>query len=254
MNPYPYSPTARLQSPEEDKPEGLARLSKEGYTVYLDGYAYEGGSHRGDYRQLLAVSMLGPLQSLKAIWARLLKGEYMELSMGDAGPAHWANLDPFVSGSYQTGQKNQSEWTFRTAALPGSGGHHGLLLPKIATYTYDRPDFILLPRTEEEAKLLHLRYLNKRAEIGMLPEWADFFWTRGETTGELKKLRGWGLTAYRATPDLARLRSDVSLAIRTGALPVPGGLDARQASGGQSLEQRGHGDAAHDPEEARRVA
>ncbi|MDP9351768.1 MAG: hypothetical protein M3P51_09555, partial [Chloroflexota bacterium] len=183
-----------------------------------------------------------------------LKGEYMELSMGDAGPAHWVNLDPFVSGSYQSGQKNQSEWTFRTAALPGSGGHHGLLLPKIATYTYDRPDFIILPRTEAEARLLHLRYLNKRVEIGMLPEWADFFWTRGETTGELKKLQGWGLTAYRATPGLARLRSDVSLAIRTGVLRVPRRLDAREPLGGQSLERTSHEDAAHDLGGTRRVA
>ncbi|MDP9350082.1 MAG: hypothetical protein M3P51_00835, partial [Chloroflexota bacterium] len=89
MNPYPYSASARPQPQDDDRPEGLARLSKEGYTVYLDGYAYEGGTHRGDHRQLLVVSMLGPLQAIKAIWARLLKGEYMELSMGDAGPAHW---------------------------------------------------------------------------------------------------------------------------------------------------------------------
>ncbi len=254
MNPYPYNPYARPQPQEDDRPEGLPRLSREGYTVYLDGYAYEGGNHRGDYRQLLVVSMLGPLQSLRAIWARLLKGEYMELSMGDAGPAHWVNLDPVVSGSYQSGQKNQSEWTFKTAVLPGSGGHHGLLLPKLARYAHDRTDFIILPRTEEEAKLLHLRYLNRRVEIGMLPEWADFFWARGETTGELKKLRGWGLTAYRATPDLARLRSDVSLALRTGALPVPDRLAARLTWRCASLDRQGHQDASGDPEEPRRVA
>ncbi|MDP9480267.1 MAG: hypothetical protein M3R38_32170, partial [Actinomycetota bacterium] len=64
----------------------------------------------------------------------------------------------------------------------------------------------------------------RRVDVPMLPEWADFLWTRAETSGELRKLRSWGVDAYRASPNAQRLREDITLGIRMGSLPVPNGV------------------------------
>ncbi len=131
----------------------LPVLSAGGFGASVDACAWEPDSDQRQLR-LWFLSLLGPQQSLKALWARLIKGEVATLSVETLGRTRFCALAP----------EGARGWHRLTASLPHAGGHHLVLLPEAARFAADRLEFLLLPQSSTEASALHWRFLNRRSK------------------------------------------------------------------------------------------
>ena len=163
--------------------------------------------------------MVGSQTALKAIWASLLKQppDVAHLIQGADGMA--------LSGSYQRcgiPYGTVGTWTTKIAKLPVSGGWHALVYTKMAQYASEHDTFLLLAQTEDEAPRLHYRFLDKRSPLPLHPSWADWLWRRGLQKEEITQLQSAGVVAYRCNPNPESLKEDLSEAVASGTLTLPG--------------------------------
>lgn len=189
----------------------LSILRAGGFSATVDAFASEpdpGGANR--QMRLWFISLLGQQQAVKALWARLIKGETGTLSFEEIGTAHFCALAP----------EGPKGWRFFSASLPAAAGYQGVLVPEAALFSTERPDFILLPRRSEEAASLHYRFVNRRLDLPLHPDWSGWLWQRALMVGEAVALQARGLDAYRCTPNPEALAADLSGAVRNGALPL----------------------------------
>lgn len=190
----------------------LVALQVGGFGASVDAYAWEPDPDPAARRmRLWFLSLLGPQQALKAIWARLLRGEVATLSREALGQARFCALAP----------EGPRAWRSFTARLPGTGGHQLVLLPEAARHAAARDDFLLLPRTADEAATLHARFLDRRVDLPLHASWADWLWARAVAVGEAVALEAEGILAYRCAPQPAPLAADLSAAVAGGTLRVP---------------------------------
>ena len=202
------------QGPAAADRAALPLLQAGGFTAHVDAYAWEPEPDPAARRmRLWLVSLLGPQQAVKALWARLVRGEVATLTDEAAGVRRFCALAPEGPGG----------WRFHTAGLPGAAGFHGALVPEVAYYGADRRDFVLLARPEDEPAALHYRFLNRRLDLPLHPSWASWLWERSRRVGETTALESHGIRAYRCSPDPDALAADVSAAVRAGALTVEAG-------------------------------
>lgn len=157
------------------------------------------------------LSLLGNQQSIRALWARLVKGEmaYLADDQFSGGVPFWL----------ATGVRHQCR--FHVTRLSATGAHHALLVPDAALYATEQREFLLLARTAEEAPILHYRFLNRRLDLPLHPTWSGWLWERALHTGEAQQLDAMGILAYRCTPDPAGLAEALGRALRGHRLPVP---------------------------------
>ena len=189
----------------------LPLLEAGGFRASVEAFALQEPPDGSVHQQWLwCVSLLGPQQAVKALWARLLKGELATLSREAMRHPAFCRLAP----------EGAKSWRFYTASLPGAGGYQGVLLPEVALFTSEREDFLLLARRAEEAPALHYRFLNRRLDLPLHPAWRDWLWTRALRTGEASALAAAGLLAYRCLPDPAALAGELGDALRRGLLPL----------------------------------
>ena len=190
------------------EPASLPVLQAGGFSASVDALAWEPDPAANPARMWLwIVSLLGSQQAVKALWARLVKGETGTLMVGDID-VRFCALAP----------EGARAWRFFRASLPASGGYHGLLVPEVALFTAERPDFLLLKRPEDDAAKHHYRFVNRRVALPLHPSWADWLWNRALRSGEARALESHGLKAYRCVPDEAALASDLATEIGQGAL------------------------------------
>lgn len=191
----------------------LFNIRAAGFTATVDALAQDG-------EQLWFLSMLGSQQSVRALWARLVKGETAYLSEGDldGGSPCWLARD--VWGT----------WRFHGARLPSSAAYHGMLVPDLAAHMCERQDFLLLARAEDEAPALHYRFLNRRIDLPLHPSWAEWLWDRGFTSDETEALHSAGIQAYRCRPSVRQLEEDIAEAVKRGRLTVPDEQDLAEAA------------------------
>jgi hypothetical protein len=184
-----------------------------GFTATVDAFAQDG-------EQLWFISMLGSQQSVRALWARLVKGETAYLSEGDldGGSPCWLTREAWGT------------WRFHGARLPASATYHGMLVPDLAAYNCERRDFLLLARNEDESPALHYRFLNRRVDLPLHPSWADWLWDHGLASGETAGLHSVGIHAYRCRPDVTQLEEDISVAVRRRRLTVPDDAELAEAA------------------------
>jgi hypothetical protein len=183
--------------------------------------------------RLWLISLLGSQQSVKALWAQLVKGETATLNTG-AGGARFCVLAP----------QGPRAWRFFRASFPASSGYHGVLVPEAALFAEESPEFLLLKRDTDDAARLHYRFLNRRVALPLHPTWAEWLWERALRTGDTQMLESFGMEAYRCMPDEAALGSDITAAIRGGALSVGDDRAIRPdhaAEATQPLERARHG-------------
>jgi hypothetical protein len=180
----------------------LLTIRAGGFTATVDGCA------RGE-NELWFLSMLGHQQAVRAIWARLVKGEAAYLSETELGgePA------PLAREAWGT-------WRFTGTRLPSGSAYHGMLIPEIAAYATGRLNFLLLVREQDDAAQLHFRFLVRRLDVPLHPSWADWLWRRGLETDEAEQLESIGLQAYRCRPQPDALRADIGDAVRRRELVV----------------------------------
>jgi len=175
-----------------------------GFSAAVDAYAR-------DDADLWFISMLGNQQSVRALWARLLKGEPAVLSD-----------DALLGGRYcALAPEARAATRFHAAKLPVTGATHGLLIPEQAFYAGERSDFLLMARSAAEAPALHYRFLSRRVDLPLHPLWADWLWERGLTRGEVLPLDGVGIHAWRCEPDQSDLTETLGRALRGHRIPLP---------------------------------
>src|ERR1051325_8198924 len=89
-----------------------------GVSATGDAFAWEPDPGSASHQmRLWFISLLGQQQTVKALWARLIKGEVGTLSFDDAGTAHFCALSP----------EGPRGWRFFTASLPAAAGYQGVL-------------------------------------------------------------------------------------------------------------------------------
>jgi|ERR687886_521817 hypothetical protein len=77
-----------IAPPSAHDAAALPVLQAGGFSASVDAYAWElDPDHASQRMRLWFLSLLGPQQSLKAIWARLLRGEVATLSQEALGSA-----------------------------------------------------------------------------------------------------------------------------------------------------------------------
>ena len=180
----------------------LLTIRAGGFTATVDGCA-RGGN------ELWFLSMLGHQQAVRAIWARLVKGEAAFLSGTELG----GEPTPLAREAWGT-------WRFTGMRLPSGSAYHGMLIPEIAAYATNRLDFLLLVREQDDAAQLHFRFLARRLDVPLHPSWAGWLWRRGLETDEAEQLQSTGVQAYRCRPKPEALRADIGDAVRRRALVV----------------------------------
>ncbi|MEZ4503649.1 MAG: hypothetical protein R3C39_13570 [Dehalococcoidia bacterium] len=157
------------------------------------------------------LSLLGNQQSIRALWARLVKGEtaYLADDQFAGGVPHWL----------ATGVRQQCR--FHVTRLPSTGAHHALLVPDAALYAAEQQEFLLLAQSPEEAPLLHYRFLNRRLDLPLHPTWSDWLWDRALRTGEAQEIDAMGIRAYRCRPEPGELAEALGRALRGHRVPAP---------------------------------
>jgi len=180
----------------------LPTIRAGGFTATVDGCA------RGD-NELWFLSMLGHQQAVRAIWARLIKGEAGYLGGAKLG----GEPLPLAREAWGT-------WRFTGMRLPSASAYHGMLMPEIAAYATDRLDFLLLVREQDGAAQLHFRFLARRLDLPLHPSWAGWLWRRGLENGEVEQLDSVGVQVHRCRPQPEALRADISDAVRRRELAV----------------------------------
>ena len=189
--------------------EALPVLQAAGFSASVDVFAWEPDPDPTARRmRVWLLSLLGPQESVKALWARLIKGEMATLSFEDLGSAHFCALAP----------EGPRGWRFFTANLRAAAGYHGLLVPEAALYGSGRTDFLLLVRQPEEAPMLHYRFLNRRLDLPLHPSWATWLWDRAIGRGEALALESRGLCAHLCVPNPEKLATDLGAAVAEGTL------------------------------------
>lgn len=182
-----------------------------GFTACADAFVWEPDSDPAAGRMWLwFLSLLGPQQALKAIWARLVKGELVTVSRETLGQVRFCSLAP----------EGPKGWRSFTASLPAAAGHQLVLLPEVARQATNRDDFLLLPRSADEVPVVHFRFLDRRVDVPLHLRWHDWLWERALRMDEAVPLEAEGILAYRCTPNPAALADDLSEAVRAGVLRV----------------------------------
>jgi hypothetical protein len=207
------APTTHLRdtvATAEDR--SLPVVQAGGFGASIDAFAWEPDPASETSRTWLwFVSLVGSQQALKAIWARLLRGEHVTVSHEALGEVHFCALAPL-------GPKG---WRTHTARLPAAGGHQLVLLPELARFGAEREDFLLLPRSDDAAPPLHFRFLDRRVDVPLHASWASWLWERARRTGEAVALEAAGIRAYRCAPQTEALTAELSEAVQAGVLGVP---------------------------------
>ena len=197
--------------PEPD--DGLHTITAGGFSATADAFARD-----EEMQELWFLSMVGSQTALKAIWASLLKQppDAAHLVKGADGMA--------LSGNFlrcAIPHRTVGTWTTRIARLPQSGGWHALVYTRLAEYAFERDDFLLLARSEDDAPALHHRFLDRRSPLPLHRSWADWLWRKGLQQGTVVPLQSSGVAAYRCSPNADWLREDLSAAVAAGTLTLP---------------------------------
>ena len=202
------------EDPASSAGQTLYTISAGGFSATADAFARDDATDG-----LWFLSMVGSQTALKAISASLLKQppDAAHVIKGADGMA--------LSGDYQRcviPHETIGTWTTKIARLRVSGGWHALVYTKTAEFGYEKDSFLLLAQTRKEAPALHHRFLDKRSPLPLHGSWADWLWERGIDNGEVVPLQSVGVLAYRCSPNADRLRDDLSDAVASGRLTLPG--------------------------------
>ncbi len=202
------------EDPASSAGQALFTINAGGFSATVDAFARDERTEG-----LWFVSMVGSQTALKAIWASLLKQppDTAHLIRGADGMA--------LSGGYQRCQiphETVGTWTTKITRLPSTGGWHALVYTKQAEYAFEKDSFLLLAQSAEEAPALHHRFLDRRSPLPLHGSWAGWLWERGIDEKEIVPLQSVGVAAYRCSPKARKLRKDLSDAVASGRLTLPG--------------------------------
>jgi hypothetical protein len=116
----------------------LHTIRAAGFAATVDAFAQAG-------KQLWFISMLGRQQSVRALWARLVKPVLSAATAAvEGGETAYLSEGDFDGGSpCWLAREAWGTWRFHGARLPSSAAYHGMLVPDLATYACERRDLRL---------------------------------------------------------------------------------------------------------------
>lgn len=153
------------------------------------------------------LSLVGSREAVKAVWARLMKGEAAYL---DTGPQVRAvRMNTFEGGK------------LLTERLP-SGAFHGLLLSKSVL----GGDLVLCER-EGDLPARFLYYLTQKLRLPLHSAWRGWLWEHARRTGMVKQLVSQRLHAYEVNLSIYNLELAVRQALLVDELPE---IEVRRAA------------------------
>ena len=123
-------------------------------------------------------------------------------------------------------------WTTKIARLPSSGGWQAMVYTKLAEFRFERDEFLLLAPDEDAAPALHRRFLDRRSDLPLPPDWADWLWRTGLRQETIVPLESVGVAAYRCVPNHDLLREELSQAVASGRLTLPESTQQHTTNGG----------------------
>ncbi len=213
--------TPTTSSSEDENAGQLYTITAGGFSATCDAFASD-----PEQNQLWFCSMVGAQTSLKAIWAALLNSP--------PSPAFLIKgaVDELHEGGYERCQIPEASigtWKTKIARLPQSGAWHAMVFTQMAELSFERDAFLLLTPDAREAPALHLRFLNQRTELPIHRSWADWLWEQGLASEAIRPLKSAGLHAWYCHHDPQQLESELSAAIRYGALRLPRQLNGAAA-------------------------
>ena len=96
--------------------------------------------------------------------------------------------------------------------------YHGVLVPEVALFTTERSEFLLLGACTDDAATLHYRFLNRRVSCRSIRSWAEWLWERALRLARHGRWSRVGWRRIAASPTRPHSQSDLTAAIRRGAL------------------------------------
>ena len=153
------------------------------------------------------LSLVGTREAVKAVWARLTKGEAAYL---DAGP----QVKTVRMNTYEGGK-------LLIERLP-SGAFHGLLLSQVVL----RGELVLCER-EEELPSRFVHYLTQKLRLPFHRDWQYWLWEHARRTGMVKQLASQRLHAYEVNLSIYDLEVAVRQALLADVLPA---IEVRRAA------------------------
>ena len=145
------------------------------------------------------LSLVGSREAVKAVWARLMKGEAAYL---DTGPQVRA-----VRMNTEGGGK------LLTERLP-SGAFHGLLLSKALL----SGELVLCER-EEDLPVRFFHLLTRKLRLPLHSDWRGWLWNHACSTGMAEPLSSRRLHAYEVNLSVYDLEVELRQALLAGELP-----------------------------------
>ena len=196
--------------------KNLWSVTANNFTVHADSFAYRVDEYQS---HLYMLSMQGPQEAVKAIFAALVKQ-----------PPESVHLLEGLDGKYAKGYKTLKipsstigTWSSSIKRLPISGTWHMLCYTKLCEFNNDDPNFVLLIRPGQNIAELYRKFLDHRVDIPLHPSWTDWLWKRAQRRQhpELMKLESNNIDAYLVNIEPDALASEIRSAIQSGALTVP---------------------------------
>lgn len=201
----------------------LPKVSSGGFTAHVDAVAWEsyiygyGHSSKHTVDTLHFLSMLGPTQTVRALWARAIAGENLTLT-GLDNRALSVNLGYVVKDT----------WKLTQRSLPNAPGAAHLIIAHVnaSHLGMNQREWYTFPRTPEEAPLLFYRFLDRRVTVPLHPSWMDWLWTLALEKEWAKPLKAFAasgrfIAAYKClVSHPAQVEAEVSEGVRRGVLKV----------------------------------
>ncbi len=152
------------------------------------------------------VSLVGSREAVKAVWARLMKGEAAYL---DTGPQiKVVRMNIFEGGK------------LLTERLP-SGAFHGLLLSQPLL----RGELVLCEK-EEDLPAHFYNVLTRMLRLPLHKDWRDWLWEHALSNGMVEQMSSRRLHAYEVNLSVYNLEAQVRQALLAGEMPEIGAEDA----------------------------
>jgi len=145
------------------------------------------------------LSLAGSREAVKAVWARLMKGEAAYLDMGQQVRA--ARMNTLEGGK------------LLTERLP-SGAFHGLLLSKALL----NGELVLCER-EEELPARFYTVLTRMLRLPLHRDWRDWLWEHALSNGMVEQMSSRRLHAYEVNLSVHNLETEVRQALLAGEMP-----------------------------------
>ena len=163
-----------------------------GFSAEVVEIAYTPAAEGAVSGQLHYLSMVGAKEAVRAIGANLLKANAASGALEKIGPNGLSEgyTDLVAYNPWMT--KKGSWKQLRPVKLPESGAYHSVVHSRILESGFTHPDtedkrlhetwrerarqFAILPRSDDEAANLYIRFLSERVNIPLHPLWANTLW------------------------------------------------------------------------------